>query len=67
MGAGLDVFQDEPYYGKMLGLNNVVLIPQIGAYAREIRMKMEIEPYLVKKDIDLQRVLIIPIGKFYLA
>ena len=43
MGAGLDVFQDEPYYGKMLGLNNVVLTPHIGAYAREIRMKMEME------------------------
>ena len=43
MGAGLDVFQIEPYAGKLLELDNVILTPHIGAYAKEIRMQMEIE------------------------
>ena len=42
-GAGIDVFSQEPYYGKLCGLNNVVLTPHIGAYAKEIRIKMEVE------------------------
>lgn len=42
-GAGLDVFEEEPYYGKLKELENAILTPHIGAYAREIRMKMEIE------------------------
>ena len=43
LGAGLDVFNEEPYSGKILELDNVILTPHIGAYAREIRMKMEVE------------------------
>ena len=43
MGAGLDVFNNEPYFGEMLELNNVLLTPHIRAYSREIRMKMEME------------------------
>ena len=43
MGAGLDVFNNEPYFGEMLELNNVLLTPHIGAYSREIRRKMEME------------------------
>ena len=43
LGAALDVFNKEPYSGKLLELNNVILTPHIAAYAREIRMKMEIE------------------------
>jgi D-3-phosphoglycerate dehydrogenase / 2-oxoglutarate reductase len=42
-GAALDVFQKEPYSGKLKELNNVVLTPHIGSYAKEARIKMEIE------------------------
>jgi len=42
-GAGLDVFSDEPYKGPLLQYDNVVFTPHIGAYTREIRMKMELE------------------------
>jgi len=41
--AGIDVFQDEPYIGPLTKLNNVVLTPHIGSYAKEIRIQMEIE------------------------
>ena len=43
MGAGLDVFHDEPYSGPLLKLSNVILTPHIGSYSKEIRNKMEIE------------------------
>ena len=43
LGAGLDVFAQEPYSGPLTKLDNVVLTPHIGAYAKEIRMQMEIE------------------------
>jgi len=43
LGAGLDVFKEEPYSGPLTGLDNVVLTPHIGSYAKEIRIKMEIE------------------------
>jgi D-3-phosphoglycerate dehydrogenase / 2-oxoglutarate reductase len=42
-GAGLDVFNDEPYFGPLSRLNNTLLTPHIGSYAKEIRIKMEIE------------------------
>lgn len=42
-GAGLDVFQKEPYSGSLLEYENVVTTPHIGAYARELRMQMELE------------------------
>jgi D-3-phosphoglycerate dehydrogenase len=42
-GAGLDVFEKEPYSGPLTELNNVVLTPHIGAYAKELRIQMEIE------------------------
>ena len=38
-GAGLDVFNKEPYFGKITNLKNVVLTPHIGGYAKEIRSK----------------------------
>ena len=41
--AGLDVFDEEPYYGKLINLNNVVLTPHIGSYSKEIRSRMEKE------------------------
>ena len=43
LGAGLDVFNEEPYSGHLTKLDNVVLTPHIGAYSKEIRIKMEIE------------------------
>jgi len=43
LGAGLDVFHNEPYNGPLSKLDNVVLTPHIGAYAKEIRARMEIE------------------------
>ncbi|MDY6906224.1 MAG: phosphoglycerate dehydrogenase [Thermodesulfobacteriota bacterium] len=40
-GAGLDVFEQEPYDGPLSQLDNVVLTPHIGSYAREARIEME--------------------------
>jgi len=42
-GAGLDVFQKEPYNGPLTNYENVILTPHIGSYAREIRVAMEQE------------------------
>ena len=42
-GAGLDVFQNEPYDGPLVKYDNVIITPHIGAYAKEIRMQMELE------------------------
>ena len=43
LGAALDVFKNEPYYGKFCKLKNVILTPHIGGYSKEIRSKMEQE------------------------
>ena len=43
LGAYLDVFEKEPYYGKFNKLKNVLLSPHIGSYAAEIRNEMEAE------------------------
>lgn len=40
-GAALDVFEQEPYTGPLTGLDNVILIPHIGSYAKETRLEME--------------------------
>jgi len=40
-GAALDVFAEEPYTGPLKELNNVVLTPHLGSYARETRLAME--------------------------
>ena len=44
-GLGLDVFTEEPFSPDKdyLSFNNVIFTPHIGAYASEIRTKMEIE------------------------
>ena len=42
-GVGLDVFENEPYNGLFDNYENVIMTPHIGAYAKEIRMQMEIE------------------------
>ena len=41
--ARLDVFKNEPYFGNLRELNNVVLTPHIASYASEIRVQMEME------------------------
>lgn len=42
-GAALDVFDQEPYTGPLTKLDNVILTPHIGSYAREARVEMEIQ------------------------
>ncbi|GAI27864.1 unnamed protein product, partial [marine sediment metagenome] len=42
-GAALDVFKQEPYTGILKELDNVVLTPHIGSYARESRLEMEVQ------------------------
>lgn len=39
--AGLDVFEKEPYSGRLIELDNVVLTSHIGSYAVESRILME--------------------------
>lgn len=41
--AALDVFEQEPYQGALLGINNVTVTSHIGSLARESRQRMEIE------------------------
>ena len=43
LGAGLDVYNEEPYTGPLMGLNYVILTPHLGSYAKELRVQMEIE------------------------
>ncbi len=40
-GAALDVFKDEPYTGPLKELDNVIITPHIGSYAKEARIEME--------------------------
>ena len=40
-GAALDVFSREPYDGRLTELDNVILTPHVGSYAREARIAME--------------------------
>jgi len=42
-GAALDVFRDEPYSGPLSELDNIILTPHIGSYAKEARVKMEVD------------------------
>jgi len=42
-GAALDVFENEPYTGPLCELDNVILTPHIGSYAKEGRIQMEIQ------------------------
>ena len=42
-GAALDVFKKEPYDGPLKELDNVILTPHIGSYAKEARVEMEIQ------------------------
>lgn len=42
-GVALDVFEQEPYTGALTERDNVVLTPHIGSYAKESRLKMEVQ------------------------
>ncbi len=42
-GAALDVFEEEPYSGKLASLPQVILTPHMGSYAKEARAQMEEE------------------------
>jgi D-3-phosphoglycerate dehydrogenase len=42
-GAALDVFENEPYAGPLCELDNVILTPHIGSYAKESRIEMELQ------------------------
>ena len=53
-GAAIDVFSEEPYDGPFCDLENVVLTPHLGSYAKEGKLKMEIDA--VKNLINVLRV-----------
>lgn len=42
-GAALDVFPQEPYYGKLSALETVVLTPHLATLTKESRLQMETE------------------------
>lgn len=41
-GAAVDTFEEEPYKGKLLELDNIILTPHIGSYAIEGRIYQEL-------------------------
>lgn len=41
--AALDVFEEEPYKGELKELDNILLTPHIGSYAKEAKLAMEID------------------------
>lgn len=42
-GAAVDVFLNEPYDGPLIQLDNIIMTPHLGSYAKEGKVKMEIE------------------------
>ena len=42
-GAALDVYSQEPYSGPLTEIENVVLTPHLGSYAKDAKLAMEIE------------------------
>ncbi len=40
-GAAIDVYTQEPYKGRLIELDNIILTSHIGSYAREVRVQME--------------------------
>lgn len=42
-GAGMDCFEKEPYSGELIKFDNIVLTSHIGSYAKESRIKQEID------------------------
>lgn len=42
-GAAIDVFSREPYDGPLCDLDNLIMTPHLGSYAKEGKIKMEID------------------------
>jgi D-3-phosphoglycerate dehydrogenase len=42
-GAALDVYSKEPYTGPLTEIENVILTPHLGSYAKDAKLAMEIE------------------------
>ena len=42
-GAAIDVFSREPYDGPLCDLDNIIMTPHLGSYAKEDKVKMEID------------------------
>lgn len=42
-GAALDTFAKEPYEGPLKALDTIILTPHIGSYAKEARIRMEVD------------------------
>lgn len=53
--AVLDTFEKEPYEGPLKEIENIILTPHIGSYAKEARINMEIES--VENLLDALKVL----------
>jgi D-3-phosphoglycerate dehydrogenase / 2-oxoglutarate reductase len=43
VAGATDVFVNEPYSGKLIELDNILLTPHLGSYAEEAKLKMEID------------------------
>lgn len=42
-GAAVDVWSKEPYSGPLCDLDNIIMTPHLGSYAKEGKLKMEID------------------------
>lgn len=42
-GAAIDVYTKEPYDGPLCDLENIIMTPHLGSYAKEGKLKMEID------------------------
>lgn len=42
-GAAIDVYTKEPYEGPLCDLENIIMTPHLGSYAKEGKLKMEID------------------------
>ncbi|MBO7636913.1 MAG: phosphoglycerate dehydrogenase [Paludibacteraceae bacterium] len=42
-GAAIDVFTQEPYEGPLCDLDNIIMTPHLGSYAKEGKLQMEID------------------------
>ena len=42
-GAAIDVYTKEPYDGPLCDLNNIIMTPHLGSYAKEGKLQMEID------------------------
>ena len=42
-GAAIDVYTKEPYDGPLCELENVIMTPHLGSYAKEGKLQMEID------------------------